>query len=307
MPETMRVVADGPVVLATGFFDGVHLGHRAVLDAAVRSARRRGAAAWALTFRDHPRAVFDPAGVPALLTSFEQRLDLLRAAGLDGVYPMPFDAATAALPPAAFAELLHKAFPGLEEVHCGANWRFGANAAGTPGLLGRLGARFGFAVAVAPAVLCKGSPVSSTRIRAAVASGDLPAAGAMLGRPFAIRGVVGHGRRVGSENGIATANITPRGTILPPTGVYAVSSSLGGAERAGVADLGWRPTFADARPESPVLEVHYIDFSGDLYGKTIDVAFRRRLRDERTFPSPEALFAQIRSDIAAARKAIGKL
>ena len=90
------------------------------------------------------------------------------------------------------------------------------------------------------------------------------------------------------------------------TSISDVSSSLGGAERAGVADLGWRPTFADARPESPVLEVHYIDFSGDLYGKTIDVAFRRRLRDERTFPSPEALFAQIRSDIAAARKAIGK-
>lgn len=288
------------VVAAVGFFDGVHLGHLAVLGGARARADAIGAEAWAVTFSCHPRAVFGDA--PPLLTPIGERLELFAKAGVENALILTFDRAMAAMAPEAFAEALQDAFPRLAEVRCGANWRFGAQAAGTPGLLAAIGARRGFAVSVAPDALHDGRPVSSTRIRGAVADGDMAAAAAMLGRPYSIRGTVGKGRRVGSAGGFATANFLPKDRLLPPEGVYAVRSEIDGRAVAGVADLGWRPTFADARPESPILEVHYIDFEGDLYGRQLDVGFLKRIRGERKFDTPEALFAQIGRDVEAAKK-----
>lgn len=291
-------------VVAAGFFDGLHLGHRAVLDAALKAARGAGAEAWVFTFAAHPRAFLSPGGAPPLLMSPDSRLAALGALGFDGVCLVAFDGAVAALEPEAFADRLGVVFPALGGVCCGANWRFGRGGAGTPETLAALGRARGWNVEAAPVADFGGAPVSSTRIRAAVAAGDLEAAGAMLGRPYSISGVVGHGRHVGSSGGAPTANLATDGLATPPPGVYAVEAMLGGTALRGVADLGWRPTFPDARPTTPVLEVHLFEVSRDLYGERLEVAFLKRLRDEIAFPTQEALFAQIAKDIAAAKAAL---
>ena len=144
-------------------------------------------------------------------------------------------------------------------------------------------------------------PTWSTRVRNAIQQGDMAEAAAMLGRPYAIREIVRHGRGVARKLGMATANFHPAAEVMPPLGVYAVRSAIGDRVVDGVASLGWRPTFADARPEAPVLEIHFFDFNGDLYGALLEVSFIARLRDELCFPTAEALVKQIAADIVAAR------
>ena len=151
-----------------------------------------------------------------------------------------------------------------------------------------------------------GLPVSSTRIRAAIQKGELADAAAMLGRSYSIRETVVHGRGVGRKLGMATANVHPAAEVLPPLGVYAVRTWIGDRAVDGVASLGFRPTFADARPETPILETHFLDFDGDLYGATLDIAFIARLREERKYATPEALMRQVRRDITAARRIFAK-
>lgn len=288
-----------PVVLAAGFFDGVHTGHRRVLDAAIGQARAAGGQAWALTFDQHPLAILDPERRPPMLTTIGHRLDLLAATGLDGCLMLPFTTQLAALPPEAFLARITDG-PGrpVGAVCCGDNWRFGNHAAGSPAWLRTHG---GIAATVVPPVFYEGAPVSSTRIREAIRAGELAAAAAMLGRPYAVRETVRHGRGVARTLGMATANFHPDAEVMPPVGVYAIRSAIGDRAVDGVASLGFRPTFADARPPQPVLEVHFFDFEGDLYGATLETAFIARIRDERRFPSPEALARQVREDIAAAR------
>jgi riboflavin kinase/FMN adenylyltransferase len=292
----------GPVVLAAGFFDGVHRGHARVLGMAMRLARRLRGQAWALTFDQHPLAVLAPGRRPPLLTPLEVRLERLAAAGLDGCLLLPFTRALAALPPADFvAELGGRNGP-LVRVLCGANWRFGANAAGNPRILERLGRERGFGVTVVPAARHDGRSISSTRIREAIQAGRLEDAARMLGRPYSIREVVVRGRGVGRTLGMATANVHPSAEVLPPLGVYAVRTWIGDRPVDGAAGLGFRPTFPDARPEAPVLEVHLFDFAGDLYGATLDIAFLKRLRGERRYATPAALMRQVQRDLAAARR-----
>lgn len=286
--------------VAAGFFDGLHLGHKAVLESALNAAHQAGLEAWVFTFATHPRVFLSPEGAPPLLSTTATRLKAFEALGFDGVCLAEFDASIAALPPDIFADRLLLAFPGLKCVCCGSNWRFGRNAAGTPALLAELGAERGFRAEAAPVVIFDNAPVSSTRLRSAVAAGDLTAAAAMLGRPYSITGQVARGRHVASAAGFATANIATDGLAIPPLGVYAVDAIVNGEAIRGVADLGWRPTFPDARPDAPVLEVHLIGEKRDLYGETIDIAFIKRLRDEIRFPSAEALFRQVAADVAAA-------
>lgn len=295
-----------PLVLAAGFFDGVHRGHQAVLEGAVRHAREIGGQAWALTFDQHPRSVLDPEHAPPLITPLPMRLERLQSAGLDGTFLLHFQPELAALPPAEFIRRLSGESRAIAEIRCGENWRFGARAAGTPGLLAELGRDLGFGVVVVPAVDAAGEPISSTRIRHAVLEGRLEDATAMLGRPHTIRETVVHGRQLARSFGVATANFSPNADLLPPVGVYAVSTSIGGRKFNGIGSLGWRPTFKDARPDKPVLEVHLFDFDGNLYGATLDIAFHTRIRDERRFPTPEALFAQIRRDIGSAKSYFAK-
>lgn len=299
----MREPADkAPVAVAAGFFDGCHVGHKAVLEAALSEARADGSHAWVLTFPDHPRGAISGDASPSLLSTTEQRLAAFGSMRFDGVCLVGFDEEIAALSPAAFAKRLQTLFPALRHVCTGENWRFGKDAAGTASLLAELGRACGFEAHAVPVAMFGGAPVSSTRIRAAVAQGDLAGAAAMLGRDFSVAGEVVRGRRVGSANGFATANIVLSGVALPPVGVYAVEADIDGSTVGGVADLGWRPTFPDARPDAPILEAHFFDVSRELYGEALEIRFLARLRGETAFPSKEALFRQIALDAEAARK-----
>ncbi len=292
----------GPVILAAGFFDGVHRGHRLVLDGAVRQARQIGGQAWALTFDQHPLSILAPARRPPLLTPLEVRLERLAVTGIDGCLVLPFTEALAALTPSAFIALLCGRARHVVDIRCGANWRFGARAAGDITELKRLGHQHGFHVTVVRAATYQGTPVSSTRIREAIQRGRLSDATAMLGRPYSIRETVVHGRGVGRTLDMATANVHPAAEVLPPIGVYAVRTWIGDRSMNAVASLGYRPTFTDARPATPILETHVLDFDGDLYGATIDIAFIARLRAERKYSSPAKLMSQVQRDITAARR-----
>jgi riboflavin kinase/FMN adenylyltransferase len=295
-----------PVTLATGFFDGVHRGHQLVLASAVGQARENGGQAWAMTFDQHPRVVLAPDRRPPLLTPLTMRLELLAAAGLDGCLVLTFTPELAALDPAAFVERLCGGRRAIAAIHCGSNWRFGARAAGNPEILTRLGERHGFRVVVVPPAMLDGHAISSTRIRKAIQEGRVEAAREMLGRDYVIREKVVRGRGRGRSIGMATANLNPAAEVLPAVGVYVVRTWIGDRPVGGVADLGWRPTFPDARPPAPILEIHFLDFEGDLYGATLDIAFVARIRDEIRFPDVSSLLARVAEDIALARRILAR-
>ena len=303
----------GPVVLAAGFFVGVHRGHRLVLDSAVERARELGGQAWVLTFDRHPLEVLSPSRCPPLLCTLEDRLRLLENAGVAGVLVLEFTRPLAVQEPETFirwlcgkmpqeclAEVKSSCTAKLSEIRCGDNWRFGRRASGTPELLAQYGKVYGFRVVIVPYAEYQGVEISSTRIRYAVREGRLDDAAAMLGRPFSVRDTVVRGRGVGRTLCVATANIQPRNDVLPPNGVYAVRVMVEGRAYDGVSDLGTHPTFADGKTDGSILETHLLNFEGDLYGKAIEVCFLGRLRDERVFESPETLAAQIEDDVRQA-------
>jgi len=305
----------GPVVLAAGFFDGMHKGHRLVLESTVERARELGGQAWVLTFDRHPLAVLAPSKCPPLLCTLEERLKLIEATGVDGVLLLEFTRRLAVQEPETFIRWLCgksrvtadgssklSGIAKLSEIRCGENWRFGRRAAGTPDLLAQYGKLYGFRVVIVPYAEYQGVEISSTRIRYAVREGRLEDATAMLGRPYSVRDIVVRGRGVGQMLSVATANVRPRSDVLPPNGVYAVRVAVEGVSYNGVANLGVHPTFADVRPDSAILETHLLDFTGDLYGKVIEVCFLGRLRDERVFESAEALVAQIEEDVRRAMR-----
>jgi len=305
----------GPVFLAAGFFDGVHKGHQLVLSSTVERAREVAGQAWVLTFDRHPLAVLAPSKCPPLLCTLEDRLHLLEKTGVDGVLVLEFTRQLAVQEPETFVrwlcgkprgEEVDSAKPSssakLSEIRCGDNWRFGRRAAGTPELLAQCGNLYGFRVVIVPYAEYQGLEISSTRIRYAVREGRLDDAAAMLGRPYSVRDVVVRGRGVGQSLCVATANVQPRTEVLPPNGVYAVRVIVDDETYNGVSNLGVHPTFADVKPERAVLETHLLDFSGDLYGRTIEVCFLARLRDECVFDSPEALTRQIAEDVRQAAR-----
>ena len=295
-----------PVMLASGFFDGVHLGHQAVLGETVRRARETGGQAWALTFDRHPLEVILPAKAPPLLMPLAERLARLEALGIDGVLLLHFTRRMALQEPETFVRWLccvpAAGTPppaALSEVRCGQNWRFGRRAAGTPEMLAEYGKTYGFRVVIVPYAQYQGEEISSTRIRLAVQEGRLDDARAMLGRPYSVSGLVQKGCRRGAGLGFATANI-PSAAVMPPEGVYAVRARIdGGAEVAGVANWGANPTFHAAEK---TLETHLIGTGGcgELYGRKLDVSFLAHLRDERAFATPSALAAQIARDVEQA-------
>jgi len=305
----------GPVVLAAGFFDGVHKGHQLVLTSTIERAREVGGQAWVLTFDRHPLAVLAPSKCPPLLCTLEERLRLLEQSGVDGVLVLEFSRQLAVQEPETFIRWLcgkprseeepaarPAASAQLSEIRCGDNWRFGRRASGTPELLAQFGQLYGFRVVIVPYAQYQGLEISSTRIRYAVREGRLDDAAAMLGRPYSVRDVVVRGRGVGQSLCVATANVEPRTEVLPPNGVYAVRVAVDGATYKGVSNLGVHPTFDEVRPEHAVLETHLLAFDGDLYGKTIEVFFLARLRDELVFDSPDSLLRQIAEDVRHAHR-----
>lgn len=297
--------------VALGVFDGVHVGHQVILGEMVREARASGAATAAVTFEPHPDAVLNPAGGPCRLTTPEEKARLIRALGVEEVAVIPFTAELARLPARAFlADILRPRFR-PSRVFVGYNFTFGHRGAGNPFLLAERGPRLGFTVRTFPPIAVEGEVVSSTAVRRLLLRGEVEAAARFLGRPHRLRGRVLRGDGRGRALGFPTANTSyPAGLCRPARGVYAVRVTLepeaGGAGGvfSGVANLGRRPTFArgGTDAEMDTLEVHLLDFDGDLYGKEIDIAFLCRLRGEMPFPSVEALRRQIALDVEEARR-----
>jgi riboflavin kinase / FMN adenylyltransferase len=290
-------------VVTLGNFDGMHLGHQEIVRRAVERARATGGDAVAYTFAPHPVAVLAPERAPAMITSLARRLGLLRELGLRGAVLQRFTRQFAALTPEEFVRRRLVDDLGVSAVVVGYNVNFGRDRAGTPERLAELGSQIGFAVEIVPPVVASGEQVSSSAIRKRIAQGDVAGAAALLGRSPLLLGRVRLGDRRGATIGFPTANLYPRGGMLPPDGVYAVRVGVEGEapRRPGVANLGLNPTFGVARRR---LEVHLFDFGADLYGKRLSVALVKRLRGEVKFDSLDALVAQIRRDADAARVAL---
>lgn len=302
--------ADGRgAVVSVGVFDGVHLGHQEILRRNVIEARRLDARATVVTFRDHPKRLL-LGRAPRTLTSLEHRLELFRRAGVEHAVALTFDEELKSIPADSFARSFLVGVLRARKFVLGFDSKFGRDRAGTPEWL----ARQGYDVEVVDQVLVGGRPVSSTAIREAVELGDLSGAARMLGRPVTVYGEVVPGDRLGRELGFPTANLDLRHELRPPNGVWAVRvrrvrfapERVVESVHDGVLNIGWRPTVSGERPEAPRVEVHLLDFAGDLYGEFLEVEFVARLRDERKFPSLDALRAQIRADADAARAALAR-
>ncbi|MGD0901456.1 MAG: riboflavin biosynthesis protein RibF [Terracidiphilus sp.] len=291
----------GPSAAVIGNFDGVHLGHREILSAVAEEARERGLRSIAVTFDPHPEQFLRPAQAPRLLTPAEERLRLLASTGIDGVVVLRFDAALAGLPARRFVgEILVDAL-GVASLHEGGNFRFGHNAEAGAKELKEFGAEFGFAVRVHAAVRVKGLEVSSSAIRALVASGDMRRARWMLGRPFGVRSTPARGRGIGTRLVVPTVNLAAYDGLLPAFGVYVSRLTVGGRCFQAVTNVGNRPTFGAA---SFAVESHILNFEPlDLDERTpVELEFLLRLRGETEWPSAEALKTQIFKDLARVKR-----
>ncbi len=291
--------ADRGASAAMGNFDGVHLGHRSVIDL----ARQDGAPLGIVTFEPHPRQYFVPASPPFRLMNPEARAKRRARLGVDQLYELPVDTALARLTPEDFARDVLAAGLGLRHVVIGADFRFGKARAGTATDLASLGQRHGFAVTIAPLVAASGTEISSTAIRAALTAGEPRTAAAMLGHWHRIEGEVLHGEKRGRELGFPTANMSMAGLHLPRFGVYATKVDvLTGPQRGsyhGAASLGVRPMFGENQPN---LETFLFDFKGSLYGEHLSVALVDFLRPELKFDGLPALITQMDADCARARE-----
>jgi riboflavin kinase/FMN adenylyltransferase len=297
-------------VLTLGNFDGLHLGHQAILDLVIGRARALEGESILYTFEPHPRRVLEPEGDLRLLDTFEQKAETLEALGLDVVIAEPFDLEFARVLPEHFINHYIHERVRPAEVYVGYDFHFGRDREGSMRLLTEMGPHLGFSVTIVPEVLVEGRDVNSTRIRELLAKGDVEEAGLLLGRPFCARGEVIAGDRRGRTIGFATANLAPETEILPAPGVYfghlrclGEGHAWQGRSMPVVTNVGYRPTFRDGR--DLVAEAHVIDFSGDLYGVEIDLTFEGRLREEKRFESVEALRDQIARDVDQARVRLG--
>ena len=285
-------------IVALGNFDGFHLGHQAVVGQAVARARAEGRPALVATFDPHPVRHFRPDTPPFRLTTLDQRERLFAAAGVDAMVVFAFDAALAALSAEAFAERLAARLQ-VAGVVTGEDFTFGQGKRGDVAMLAALGTTYGFTAETVGAVTLDGETVSSSRIRDLLRAGDPRGAARLLTRPFAIEGTVQHGDKLGRTIGYPTANLDMGKYLRPAYGIYAVTARLpDGRQVQGAANLGIRPTFD---PPKELLEPYFFDFSGDLYGQTIEVALIDYIRPEAKFDSLDALTAQMEADCAEAR------
>jgi riboflavin kinase/FMN adenylyltransferase len=291
----------GPSVAAIGNFDGVHLGHRKILNAVVTEARRLNARAIAITFDPHPDRYLRPANAPKLLTPMPARLRMLAQTGIDAVAVLPFDAALANLTAREFVSNILVRSLGATSLHEGQNFRFGHGAAAGVDELKSMGAEFGFKVTVHDAVRVHGLEVSSSAIRACVSAGDMRRARWMLGRSFSVQSTQARGRGIGTRLLVPTVNLAQYDELLPAFGVYITRHIIGGRVFQSVTNVGNRPTFGEA---SFAVESHILDFEPIEMDETtsIELQFLQRLRGEVTWPSPEALKAQIMKDVAKAKR-----
>lgn len=290
----------GPLFTAIGVFDGVHLGHQAVISTSAQHARESGGTPVVVTFDPHPAKILRPNDAPHLLTATQHKIALIRELGVAHLLVIKFDQEFAATPPEDFvAQLVRQAKP-LREICVGHEWSFGRNRAGNLQLLQKLGAEAAFDVVGIKPVAVNGTVVSSTAIRGAVEAGDFARAAEMLGREYTILGTVKAGAQLGRKLGFPTANLSAHSEQFPPNGVYAAEAKVQGALLRGVVNLGFRPTISGAQPER-LLELHLFNLHRDIYGEDVEVRFKQFLRPERKFANLNELRAQIALDVQQAR------
>jgi riboflavin kinase/FMN adenylyltransferase len=294
-------VLPGPLFLAIGVFDGVHLGHQAVISTSAKHAKQAGGMPVVLTFDPHPAKVLRPNDAPHLITATQHKIALIRDLGVGHLLVLRFDRAFAATAPEEFVEQLVANSRPLREICVGHEWSFGRGRTGNLALLKQLGLTHNFNVVGVEAVKLNGEVVSSTTIRRAVAEGNLIKATQMLGREYTILGTVIPGEKLGRKLGFPTANLSAHSEQFPPNGVYVAEARLAGSLHRGVANLGYRPTVAAGKPER-LLELHLFDLEREIYGEEMEVRFLRYLRPEQKFENLDALKAQIARDVEQARE-----
>lgn len=305
--ELLRSTSDlaqipGPAVIAIGVFDGLHLGHKSVIDTAICTADEKGGVPLVLTFDPHPARILKPEAAPPMLMGTEQKLKLLQEWGLRHTLLLSFTRETAQTAPEEFVRQLASYARPLSAICVGETWSFGKERRGNLALLESLGRQFQFQALGVPELYVDGTVVSSTRIRNAIALGDFPTANRLLGREYAVTGIVETGRQLGRTLGFPTANLALSHAVLPPFGVYTVKvlrEKSAGLLR-GIANIGCRPTVA-SQAEEPRLEVHVLDVSDDFYGQKWEVQFCEFLRPEVRFAHVDALRDQIARDVEKAR------
>lgn len=304
--EILRSISElnqlhGPLFLAIGAFDGVHLGHQAVISTSTRHAHSADGTPVVVTFDPHPAKILRPNDAPHLLTATQHKITLIRALGVGHLLIINFDKDFAATTPENFVDQLVQSSKPLYEICVGHEWSFGKNRAGNLDLLKKLGASFDFNVVGISPVRKNGTVVSSTAIRQAIEDGEFDKAAGMLGRQYTILGTVTGGERLGKKIGFPTANLSAHSEQFPPNGVYFAEAWLEGVLLHGVVNLGYRPTVSTGKPER-ILEIHLLDFDRDIYGKDLEICFVKYLRPEKKFESVDTLVRQIEVDVRQARE-----
>jgi len=304
-PEDARPPRWSQPVLALGNFDGVHRGHRKILERVRRVAGERGGTSVVMTFDPHPPRVVRPDKAPPLLMTKEQKLEAIAEAGVQGAAIVRFTPELSRWDPEAFVRTVLVDWLHVSEVWVGANFLFGHDRSGNFSLLRVLGGRYGFKAEKIDPVRYKDFVVSSTRVRRLVSEGRVDEAGALLGHQYAIDGIVMRGDQRGRTLGFPTANLCTENELMPPHGVYATTARVGTVVHPSVTNVGTRPTVD--RSGRTVVETHIFDFDRDLYGQPLRIGFVQRLRDERAFDSLDALRAQIDADCGRARVLFARL
>ena len=291
-----------PVALAIGVFDGVHRGHRKLLDQVIALAEQLDAVPVALTFDPHPRSVLSPSSPVVLLQDLNERIRLLHEAGMAMTAVADFTADFAATPPEDFLKLLFEEIPQLAAVVVGSNWHFGKNGSGNVKLLAEYARKHDFQLAPVEELILDGDVVSASRIRRLIAGGKLNDAEKLLGYRYAITGTVSNGYGIaGTKLNCPTANIEPSAGVLPPDGVYSGMVTADGVRYGAAVNIGVAPTYGRAADSRRRIEAHLLDFSGNLYGKHVHLELGEYLRSEQCFASEEALKKQIICDVEKIR------
>jgi riboflavin kinase/FMN adenylyltransferase len=291
-------------VIALGNFDGLHRGHLKIIERVKRGAAEHGGTPMAMTFDPHPPRIVRPDKAPPLLMTKAQRIEALHRAGVHCVAVVRFTKELSQWDADTFVRKVLVDWLRVSEVWVGANFLFGHERSGTFSVLRGLGQSYGFRADKIDPVRYKDFVVSSTRIRRLVSEARMDEAAALLGRAYYVDGTIVEGRRRGRELGFPTANLETENELVPPNGVYATIMTIDGVVHGGVTNIGMRPTFGET---TPTIETHVLDYSGDLYGHTVRLAFVQRLRDERRFEDVDALRAQIDADKRRAERLFTRL
>ncbi len=286
------------VVMTVGSFDGIHLGHRSILERVVSKAQEIGGTPAVLTMRPHPREYFAPEHAPNLLTSFKKKCQLIEEAGVEVLYVLPFDRDAANMEPQVFVQEILSGRCHAKAVVVGHDCRFGKGAQGDVEFLEKAGPEYGFTVEEVPPLIVDAERVSSTLVRERVIQGDLASVETLLGRKYSVIGEVQSGRGIGATIGFPTANIKPDHSAVPAQGVYIAEAVLDGRRFPAAVNIGIAPTI---RHEDVTIEAHLLDFSEDITGSEIEIVFHRRIRPEKKFGSREELQEQIGRDVEAVR------